>query len=95
MFGKPAYVDILAEWEKAAALAGCSKAELAYRWVRYNSILKGENGDGMIIGPGNMAQLRQTLEGFGKGPLDEKVCEIIDSIWKRVEHEAPLDCFNG
>ncbi|KUJ23225.1 Aldo/keto reductase [Mollisia scopiformis] len=95
MFDKPAYVEILGEWERAAAMAGCGKAELAYRWVRYNSGLKGELGDGMIIGPGNMGQLKGTLEGFERGPLSEEVCEAIEGVWKSVEKEAPLDCFNG
>ena len=49
MYAKPAYLEALSEWEAIAKdIAGCSKADLAYRWVTYSSPLKSEYGDGII-----------------------------------------------
>src|ERR1700733_12647281 len=48
MYVKPAYLAALSEWEVIAKEVGCSKADLACRWVSYNSPLKPEQGDGII-----------------------------------------------
>jgi aryl-alcohol dehydrogenase-like predicted oxidoreductase len=64
---------------------------MAYRWVVYNSPLGEE--DGCIIGAGRLEQLEEALEFLEKGPLDEKTCERIDGIWKKIEHEAGVDNF--
>ena len=94
MYAKPAYLEALSEWEAVAKDAGCSKADLAYRWVTYNSPLKPENGDGIIVGASNLEQLKQTMEGLKAGPLPEEAVKRIDHLWKTIEHEAPLDNYN-
>ncbi|MCJ1480387.1 Aflatoxin B1 aldehyde reductase member 2 [Schaereria dolodes] len=95
MYARPAYLEALAEWEAIAEEAGCSKADLAYRWVKYNCVLDAEHGDAVIIGASRVEQLKQTLEGLNAGPLNESVVAKVDSLWKKLEHEAPLDNFNG
>lgn len=95
MYGKPAYFDALEQWEKIANDAGCSKADLAYRWVKYNSVLKSENGDALIIGASSIDQLKQTLEGSNAGPLSPEIAKKIDGVWDTIKHEAPLDNYHG
>ena len=94
MYMKPAFLEALAKWEAAAKEEGCSRAEMAYRWVAYNSPLKSSNGDAIILGASSVEQLEQTLAGLDKGPLSQKAVDAIDEIWKGIEHEAPLDNFN-
>jgi aflatoxin B1 aldehyde reductase len=94
MYGKPAMLDALAKWEKIANEEGCSRAELAYRWVTYNSPLKKEQGDALIIGASSIEQLEQTLKGIKNGPLSKKAVEGIDAIWEEIKHEAPLDNYS-
>lgn len=94
MYNKPSYLDALAEWEQAAKEAGCSRSDLAYRWVKYSSPLSAEHGDAVIIGSRNLEQLKETLDGLKAGPLPAKSLERIEAIWKTVEHEAPLDNFS-
>ncbi|KAL9623631.1 MAG: hypothetical protein Q9160_002087 [Pyrenula sp. 1 TL-2023] len=94
MYNKPTLLEALAEWDEVAKSAGCSKANLAYRWVTYNSILREEAGDGVIIGARSLEQAQETLEGLKAGPLDKSASERIEQIWKKVEHEAPEDNFN-
>jgi aflatoxin B1 aldehyde reductase len=94
MYAKPAYLAALSEWEVIAKEVGCSKADLAYRWVSYNSPLKPEQGDGIIVGASSLRQFEQTMEGLKAGPLPDEAVKRIDHVWKTIEHEAPLDNYN-
>lgn len=95
MYGKESLYEALDEWEHIANDAGISKAALAYRWITYHSALKKEHGDGVIVGASKVAQLEETLKVIEDGPLDAKTAERVDQIWKKVEHEAPLDNYHS
>ncbi|OAA67344.1 NADP-dependent oxidoreductase domain protein [Niveomyces insectorum RCEF 264] len=84
LYNKPAYVDSLAQWEAAAQAAGVSRAELAYRWVAWNSILRGEHGDSLIVGASTQEQLAETLGWIAHGPLDDAAVARIDKVWAGV-----------
>ncbi|KIV84364.1 hypothetical protein PV11_00149 [Exophiala sideris] len=92
MYMKESYLAALAKWEDIASEEGVSRAELAYRWVAYNSPLK--DGDGLIIGASRTEQLEQTLQGIKKGKLSDKAAKRIDEVWEGIKHEAPLDNFS-
>lgn len=94
MYGKPSLLEALSEWESIAKEEGVSRADLAYRWVTYNSPLKPEYGDAIIVGARNTEQLAETLASVQAGPLSESAVKRIDDMWKKIEHEAPLDNFN-
>ncbi|KXT07402.1 hypothetical protein AC578_414 [Pseudocercospora eumusae] len=94
MFGKQSYLDALEEWASIAEDEGVTKADLAYRWVRYSSPLKPEHGDAMIIGASNVEQLKETLSSINCGPLSENAVKRIDQLWETIKHEAPLDIFH-
>ena len=94
LYNKPAMLEGLKLWEKISKDSGIPKAELAYRWVAYNSALKAELGDGVIFGSRNAEQLKQTIAALKKGPLTAEVAGQIDEVWKIVETDAPLDNFN-
>jgi len=95
MYGKESLYQALDEWEHIAQDAGISKAALAYRWITYHSALKKEHGDGVIVGASKVAQLEETLKVIEDGPLDAKTVKRVEEIWKKVEHEAPLDNYNS
>lgn len=61
----------------------------AMRWMYHHSKLKGELGDGVIIGMSNMDQLQQNLAAAEEGPLDNRVVAAFDEAWKKVAHECP------
>ena len=94
MYNKPSYLEALSIWEEIAKEEGCSRADLAYRWVKYNSPLKPEQGDAIIIGASRLDQLTQTLDSISGGPLSDKAVKRIDEVWKTIEHEAPLDNYH-
>ncbi|KAK4695091.1 aflatoxin B1 aldehyde reductase, partial [Lecanoromycetidae sp. Uapishka_2] len=93
-YSRPSLLDALSEWESIANDAGVSKSALAYRWVSYNSMLKLENGDGIIIGASRHGQLEETLRSIEDGPLDAKIVKRIDGVWDMVKDEAPTDNYH-
>jgi len=94
LYKKPAFIAALNSWDTISAESGIPKAELAYRWVAYNSALGPRRGDGMVIGARTVEQLRQSLVSLKKGPLPDNVVKQIDDIWLSVKGEAGLDNFN-
>lgn len=94
MYAKKSYIEALEQWEAIAKEEGVSRAELAYRWVRYNSPLKAEQGDAIIIGASRVEQLKDTLEWINSGPLSEKAVKGVDGVWETIKHEAPLDNYH-
>lgn len=94
LYNRPAYLEALSQWEKVSKEEGLSEAELAYRWVTYNSPLKKENGDAIIFGASSLEQVKKTLGYIQAGPLSEKALKGIDEVWKTIEHEAPLDNYH-
>jgi aflatoxin B1 aldehyde reductase len=95
LYGKPALIAALKDWEAIAAEYGIGKSALAYRWVVYHSALKGEYGDGCIIGASTPAQLIQTVGDLDAGPLPEGAVKRIEEVWERVKDEAPVDNYQS
>lgn len=85
---------MLDKWSSIADEVGCSRAELAYRWVAYHSALKADLGDGVIVGASSIKQLEGTLEGLEHGPLPQEAAKKIDGLWEGVKGEAPVDNFH-
>ncbi|KAJ9606383.1 hypothetical protein H2200_009344 [Cladophialophora chaetospira] len=91
LYNRPSLVAALEQWERLAHENGMKMAEMAYRWILYDSALKPELGDKIIIGSRRASQLEETLEIAHKGPLKKFVLHQIDLIWQSVENEAPID----
>lgn len=95
LYSRPAYLEALAKWEQIAKDEGVSRADLAYRWVKYNSPLKPDHGDAIIVGSSSVKQLKETLDTINKGPLSDKAAKAIDELWEGVKHEAPVDNYEA
>ncbi|KAJ7167114.1 aldehyde reductase [Mycena filopes] len=94
LYNKPAYYTALDMWAEAAKEAGCSGAELAYRWVAFDSAVDAKYGDAVIFGTMKAEQIAATVGWLRAGSVGEKAKATIDSIWKVVEAEAPIDNFH-
>ena len=94
LYSKPKHLDALAKWDAIASEHGVGKAEMAYRWVAYNSPLANKHGDAIIIGASRMEQLKESLVWFKKGPLPGSAVKGIQEIWETIKDEAGLDNFN-
>lgn len=95
LYNKPSLREALDEWNNIAEQEQITKAELAYRWVAYNSALKVGEGDGVIFGASSIEQVKQTAVSLQKGGLSENAAKRIEAIWKKVEKEAPIDNFRS
>ncbi|UZJ56743.1 hypothetical protein CBS101457_006063 [Exobasidium rhododendri] len=91
LYNRPLLLNALENWENAAKEANVSKAEMAYRWVAFSSSLNKQHGDAIIFGASKKEQVKETLQWLKSGPLPESAVKQIESIWKDIEHEAPLD----
>ena len=94
-YNKSTLVEALSEWDSIAIDAGVSKAALAYRWVMYNSMIKPEFGDGIVIGASRPQQLEQTLRDIEYGPLEARIAKRIDTVWDLVKDQAPIDNYHS
>jgi len=95
LYNRPKLIAALKTWNEIAEEAGLTKPALGFRWVAHNSALKGELGDGVIVGAMRPDQLEQTLGWLRDGPLEEGIVKRIEGIWKDVKDEAAFDNFNG
>lgn len=90
LYNKPALLEILATWSQIARDAGTSPYHLATRWVSYNSALRPEYGDALIIGVHGSEQLNENLAGLKQGPLPPSIAERVDAVWESARHEATV-----
>ena len=95
LYNKPHLIAALMQWGEAADKARCTRAALAYRWVRYHSSIRVESGDAILIGASSKEQLLQTLACLKDGPLPQAVLPIIEAVWQQVKDEAPHGNFHG
>ena len=95
LYNKLSYHKALDLWGEAARVAGCSKGELAYRWVAFDSPLDPKCGDAIIFGSSRLSQVKETLAWLKMGSVGEEAKAEIDKIWKMVENDAPLDNYNN
>ncbi|KEF57543.1 uncharacterized protein A1O9_05460 [Exophiala aquamarina CBS 119918] len=71
-----------------AAEKGIKSAhEVAVRWVVWHSMLDAAYGDKVIVGAGSVQQLRETLDGVERGPLEPDVVEVVERVWAEIEIE--------
>ncbi|KAJ1557114.1 hypothetical protein HK405_000797 [Cladochytrium tenue] len=95
LYNRPGLLDALDAWNEVSLAVGLPRAELANRWAAYHSALRGEHGDGLIIGASSLEQLRATLTGLDKGPLPADVVAKIDAVWEIAKRDAFLDNYHG
>ena len=94
LYNKPSYLKALELWGEAAEAAGCSRAELAYRWIAFDSPLDSAHGDGIVFGASKLEQITQTLSWLKKGSVGAAAKAKIDEIWETIKNDAPVDNYH-
>lgn len=94
LYVKPTLLAGLEAWEAVAKDEGCSKSDLANRWVAWNPVLKAELGDALIVGANGADRLRASIKAVKAGPPSESAMKRIDEIWETVKNDAPVDNFD-
>ncbi|KAK7988382.1 hypothetical protein PG989_008697 [Apiospora arundinis] len=94
LYNKPSYLDALDAWVQIAKDEGLSQGEMAYRWVCWNSALRGDLGDGILLGCVKPQHLAETVGWIKNGPLSADAAKRIDELWEIIKTDAPLDNYN-
>jgi aryl-alcohol dehydrogenase-like predicted oxidoreductase len=95
LYVNDAYLSALDEWQLIPPKESISTAELAYRWIVFNSALKPEFGDRVVQGASSLDQLERTLRFFDQGSLSEQAVRRIDGIWENVKHVPGVDNYQA
>ena len=81
-----AYFDALDILRPVASKLGVTEVECALRWMTHHSKLKGEFGDGIIIGASSPEQLEQNLKALeDQRSLPTDIITALDAGWERVK----------
>ena len=91
LYGKPSILRALTLWGKAAESAGLGRAELAYRWIVFDSALDASKGDAVVFGASRLGQIEQTLEWFKKGSVGPEALARINELWEGIKDDATLN----
>lgn len=94
LYAKPSYLDALDAWVQIAKDEGVSQGEMAYRWVCWNSGLRGDLGDAILLGCTKPEQLGETVGWIKKGPLSADAARRVEELWDIIKADAPLDNYN-
>ncbi|KAK9447892.1 NADP-dependent oxidoreductase domain-containing protein [Limtongia smithiae] len=78
--------DLFTAAERIRAL-GLPPNAIALRWLRHHSALG--DGDAILIGYSNIAQLDENLKFLEQGPLPTEVVQSLDEIWAGITTAAP------
>jgi aflatoxin B1 aldehyde reductase len=87
-YDKPVFHDAIRKFSDICKKHGVDMAEASMRWVLNHSVLDGEKGDGVIIGPRNQKQIDTYATGIHRGPLPDDLVESINELWDGVAGEA-------
>ena len=89
LYFKPQLLDAANRVHTEAQKHGINGHEVALRWVLHHSALRGELGDGMIIGASNLEQLDANLKMCDAGPLPGGLVKVVEDVWTLAEPVAP------
>ncbi len=80
----PAYFDAVDKLQAIAGQAGRSMIDVAINWLLFHTA-----SDCVILGASKIEQLEQTLDVFGKGPLDDATLAALDQVWRDLRGITP------
>ncbi|KAF2477646.1 Aldo/keto reductase [Lindgomyces ingoldianus] len=87
-YDKPSMHSAVRKMEGLCKAHGVQMSDAACRWVLHHSILDGEHGDGVIIGPRTLAQLAKYAESYKQGPLTDELAKELSDVWEIVKEDA-------
>ena len=90
---KPELLEAANRVHTEAQKHGINGHEVALRWVLHHSALKGELGDGMIVGASSVEQLDDNLKMCDAGPLPDDLLKVVEDVWPLAEPVAPYVSF--
>ncbi|XP_065837842.1 aflatoxin B1 aldehyde reductase member 2-like [Oscarella lobularis] len=66
-----------------------SLIDASLRWLKYHSMLLGEQNDGIILGTSNYEQMVENLAACEGGPLEPAIVSAFDTAWDMAKAHCP------
>lgn len=88
-YWKHSYFDALAEIKTACDAEEIPMVEAAYRWLVNHSMMKSEQGDGILLGASRIEQMEQNLIAAQKGVLPQTILDAMDAAWEIAKPDSP------
>ena len=88
-YWKKSYFEAVDMIREACEKENIPMAEAAYRWLAYDSLLKENKGDAIIIGASKISQMEQNIDALLRGPLPEDVLHVLNKAWEIAKPDSP------
>lgn len=79
----PEVTAAMKEFVDGCSVHNLQPVEVASRWISHHSAL-GDN-DAVVLGASKLAQVGETVEYIGKGPLPDEIVALVESLWAAVK----------
>jgi len=90
----PGVLTAVRNIQHAAEQHGVTGYAAALRWIIWHSSLAAEEGDGIVLGASNVAQLQENLDIIEQGPLEETLVAVIEIAWRQVLHSGKAPSYS-
>ncbi|KAI1213725.1 Aldo/keto reductase [Annulohypoxylon truncatum] len=87
-YDKPAFHDAIRKLDSLCKAHGVDMIDASMRWILNHSILDGEQGDCVIVGPRSQNQLDTYASAIHGGPLPPNLVEGMNDLWDGVADDA-------
>jgi aflatoxin B1 aldehyde reductase len=74
---------------KGTLPADTTMTDASLRWMLHHSALKGEKGDGLILGASNVGHVEKNLQAVKGGPLPADVVDAFERAWELCRGDCP------
>lgn len=88
-YWKLSYFDALAEIKAACDAEGIPMVEAAYRWLVNHSMMRSEQGDGILLGASSINQMEQNMVAANQGVLPNSILDAMDAAWEIAKPDSP------
>ena len=89
MYDKPSMHEAIKTLQSISRRSGLGMDELSLRWLVHHSVLGDE--DAVILGASKVQHFGKNMDQITKGPLDEKIVQELNNLWKAVESDAMVN----
>jgi len=86
---KDALLNAAKKVHDAAEMLGINGHTVALRWMLHHSALRGDLGDGIIIGASSLQQLDDNMMICQDGPLPLELVKVVEDVWDIAREWAP------
>lgn len=87
-YDKPSMHEAMRKMSVLCKEFGVEPGEAAWRWLLFHSMIDGEKGDAVIVGPSNLEQLKDYSEFANKGRLPDDLVKGLNDLWEVVKDDA-------